>query len=97
MAHKKTTLLASLILATTALAQTADSKTAIDRSDDPTNSTLTKQVAIARCAVIGPASCSTRIAANAWANHGPGALPSRAASTSPGIGEAIGPRARRAR
>jgi hypothetical protein len=55
MAHKKRVLLASLLLAVTALAQNGDSKTSIDLTSDLTrnnqiNSILPKQVALARCA-----------------------------------------------
>ena len=51
MAHKNRVFLASLLLATTALAQTADSRNAIDLTKgNQTNAALPKQVALARCA-----------------------------------------------
>jgi hypothetical protein len=49
MPHKKMVLLGSLLLATAALAQTADSRTTVDLKDDQSNN-LSKKVALARCA-----------------------------------------------
>ncbi len=51
MAHKHNSVLVLLLLATSALAQTMDSKTANGRTNvDPTNNDLPAQVALARCA-----------------------------------------------